>query len=59
LRFEGDAKIDAVITFVELRRMFKEAGITEITVEYSDFDPPKGGKGPYSPSVMGYFNRLE
>lgn len=45
LRFEGSAKVDAVLTFVELRRLFNEHEIKESTVEYSDFDPPLGYKG--------------
>ncbi|HCT72212.1 MAG TPA: histidine kinase [Bacteroidales bacterium] len=45
LRFEGDAKVDAVLTFVELRQLFAEFNIKESTVEYSDFDPPLGYKG--------------
>lgn len=45
LRYEGNAKVDAVLTFVELRQLFEEYNIKESTVEYSDFDPPLGYKG--------------
>lgn len=45
LRFEGKSRVDAVLTFVELRNLFKEFNIKESTVEYSDFDPPLGYKG--------------
>lgn len=45
LRYEGDARVDAVLTFVELRQLFTEFNIKESTVEYSDFDPPLGYKG--------------
>ena len=45
LRYEGSAKVDAVLTFVELRQLFEEYNIKESTVEYSDFDPPLGYKG--------------
>ncbi len=45
LRYEGSAKVDAVLTFVELRQLFNEFEIKESTVEYSDFDPPLGYKG--------------
>ncbi len=45
LRYEGNSKVDAVLTFVELRELFNEFGIKESTVEYSDFDPPLGYKG--------------
>ncbi len=45
LRYEGRSKVDAVLTFVELRELFNEYNIKESTVEYSDFDPPLGYKG--------------
>ncbi|MFH1120328.1 MAG: [Fe-Fe] hydrogenase large subunit C-terminal domain-containing protein [Bacteroidota bacterium] len=45
LRYTGNSKVDAVLTFVELRRLFNEMGIKESAVEYSDFDPPLGYKG--------------
>lgn len=45
LRYEGTSKVDAVLTFVELRKLFNEFEIKESTVEYSDFDPPLGYKG--------------
>lgn len=45
LRYEGNSKVDSVLTFVELRQLFIEMGIKESTVEYSDFDPPLGYKG--------------
>lgn len=45
LKYSSDSKVDAVLTFVELRQMFNEAHIKESTVEYSDFDPPLGYKG--------------
>lgn len=45
LRYEGNSKVDSVLTFIELRRLFNEFHIKESTVEYSDFDPPLGYKG--------------
>jgi len=45
LRYTGEARVDAVLTFVELRQLFTEFNIKESTVEYSDFDPPLGFKG--------------
>lgn len=57
-RTKDDGKIDAVLTFVELRRMFKEASITENTVEYSHFDPPLGGKGTLFPISRGLFQSV-
>lgn len=45
LRYGGKSKVDTVLTFVELRKLFSELNIKESTVEYSDFDPPLGYKG--------------
>lgn len=45
LRHEDDGRIDAVLMFDELRRMFEEAGIKESTIEYADFEDPAGYKG--------------
>lgn len=53
LRFEGDARIDAVLTFRELRRLFQEAGINESMLEYSDFNSPLGYKGSLYPISNG------
>ncbi len=38
-------EVETAITFVELRRMFSESGITSGAVEESDFDPPHAGTG--------------
>jgi len=57
-RTSGDGKIDAVLTFVELRKMFKEKDLTENIVEYSDFDPPHGGKGSLFPLSRGMFQSV-
>jgi len=53
LRYEDEAKVDAVLTFTELRQLFEEAGIKESTVEYSDFDGPIGHKGSIYPISNG------
>ncbi|HLO90173.1 MAG TPA: [Fe-Fe] hydrogenase large subunit C-terminal domain-containing protein [Lentimicrobium sp.] len=45
LRYQGMSKVDSVLTFIELRKLFAEFHIKESTVEYSDFDPPLGYKG--------------
>ncbi|MGE4288206.1 MAG: [Fe-Fe] hydrogenase large subunit C-terminal domain-containing protein [Salinivirgaceae bacterium] len=58
-RVDDDGKVDEVLTFVELRKLFKEYGITENTVEYSDFDPPHGGKGSLFPISRGMFQSVE
>jgi iron only hydrogenase large subunit-like protein len=57
-RISDDGKVDAVLTFVELRKMFKENDITEIKVEYADFDPPHGGKGSLFPLSRGMFQSV-
>jgi iron only hydrogenase large subunit-like protein len=53
LKFSGDAKIDAVLTFVELRRLFNEFNIRESQLEFSEFDPPLGFKGSLYPISNG------
>lgn len=53
LRFKGDGKIDAVLSFVELRELFREFNINESTMEYSDFTPPLGFKGSLFPLSNG------
>ncbi len=57
-RITGDGKVDTVLTFVELRNMFKQKGITENTVEYANFDPPLGGKGSLFPINRGMFQSV-
>lgn len=54
LRYKDDAHIDAVITFQELRSLFKEFGITEGKHEYGDFDSPHGKKGSLYPISSGF-----
>jgi len=53
LKFEGDATIDAVLTFVELRQLFNDFNIRESQVEFSEFDPPLGYKGSLYPISNG------
>jgi len=51
----SDGQIDAVLTFAELRDMFKEAGLNHESVEPSRFDPPLarlGGIYPVSGGLM-------
>jgi Na+-translocating ferredoxin:NAD+ oxidoreductase RNF subunit RnfB len=54
LRYSDDAKIDAVITFKELRELFTEFGITEGKQEFGDFDSPLGRKGSLYPISNGF-----
>ncbi|MFO7878484.1 MAG: [Fe-Fe] hydrogenase large subunit C-terminal domain-containing protein [Bacteroidota bacterium] len=46
-------EIDAVLSFRELREMFKKKNITENSVEFSEFDPPFGRKGSLFPISNG------
>jgi len=52
-RFTDDGKVDAVLTFTELRQLFDEFGIKESTIEYSDFNDPLGYKGSLYPISNG------
>jgi signal transduction histidine kinase/iron only hydrogenase large subunit-like protein len=49
---EGD--IDAVLTFLELRRMFESHDIDAWAVEPSEFDPPHGATGALYPIGRGF-----
>ena len=51
--------IDAVITFVELRELFKEYNVSEKSVEYSEFDPPLGRKGGLFPVSHGLLQAVD
>jgi ferredoxin len=53
LRFEGDSKVESVLTFVELRQLFTEFNIRESQLEFSEFDPPFGNKGSLYPLSEG------
>ncbi len=53
--YEGENRIDSVLTFVELRQLFDEFNIQESKVEFSDFDPPIGYKGSLFPISNGIF----
>jgi len=51
--FGPDPGIDAVLTFTELRKLFRLHGIDETRLEYSEFDPPLGHKGALFPLPEG------
>jgi Iron only hydrogenase large subunit, C-terminal domain len=53
-RNTGLSKIDEVLTFSELRKLFDEFQISETFSEYSDFDEPFGYKGGMSPISQGF-----
>jgi len=46
-------EVDAVLTFVELRDMLREAGLSPSAVEGSDFDPPRAMAGGLLPVARG------
>lgn len=50
----GKTKVDEVITFTELRSMFKGKDISEAALEFSDFDPPHGRIGSLYPIANGF-----
>jgi iron only hydrogenase large subunit-like protein/RNase H-fold protein (predicted Holliday junction resolvase) len=52
-RLSCDARIDAVITFIELRQLFANHGIVEQTQEFSEFDGPIGHLGSLFPISNG------
>lgn len=52
-RTNGHAKVDAVLTFAELRQMFNDLNIHESQLEFSDFDPPIGRLGSLYPISSG------
>ncbi|MHC1707719.1 MAG: [Fe-Fe] hydrogenase large subunit C-terminal domain-containing protein [Bacteroidales bacterium] len=53
LSSSGDSKVDAVLTFSELREMFTDHNITESTLEFSDFEGPYAYKGALYPITTG------
>ncbi len=57
--FKGDGSTEGVLSFVELREMFAEEGITENSVEFSDFDPPLGRKGGLFPISRGFMQAVD
>lgn len=53
LKFDGESRIDAVMTFTELRALFEEFNIRESSVDFSEFDPPLGYRGSLYPISNG------
>ena len=51
-------EIDSVLTFSELREEFVRAGISANSVNPSDFDAPKGGKGALFPVSRGMLQTI-
>jgi len=58
--FNGtDGNIHAVLSFIELRKLFTEFGISENSVEYSEFDPPFARLGGLFPISHGLFQAAD
>jgi len=53
LLYDYGGRVDSVLTFTELRELFAEFNIKEKTLEYSEFNPPIGGKGSLFPISNG------
>lgn len=58
-RYAADSKIDAVLTFIELREMFEAQGIAEQTQEFSEFDGPIGHLGSLFPISNGLLQAVD
>ena len=56
---DSDGRVDAVVSFVELRQMFEKCGISETSVEFSEFDPPFGRMGGLFPISHGLFQAAD
>lgn len=56
---QTDGRIDATLSFLELRELFAEQNITENSVAYSEFDPPVGRKGGLFPISHGMLQAVE
>ncbi len=54
LKFDGDARVDVVITFEELRQLFREYNIDESNLEFSAIDGPLSYKGSLYPLRNGF-----
>ncbi|MBP7462752.1 MAG: 4Fe-4S binding protein [Bacteroidales bacterium] len=50
---EFNGLVHSVLTFEELRELFSQKDIAENSVEFSEFDPPYGGKGSLFPISTG------
>jgi Na+-translocating ferredoxin:NAD+ oxidoreductase RNF subunit RnfB len=59
LKFVDDAKIDSVLTFVELRELFNEFNIRESQLEFSEFDAPLGHRGSLYPISNGFIQAAD
>lgn len=58
LRYSGDETVDAVLTFIELRQLFREFNIKESQLEFEEFDPPLGYTGSLYPISNGIIQAM-
>ncbi|MGF1586390.1 MAG: [Fe-Fe] hydrogenase large subunit C-terminal domain-containing protein [Bacteroidales bacterium] len=56
---EESAEVDAVLTFAELREMFRERAIDTRDTEPSEFDQPEAGKGAVFPISRGLLQTVD
>lgn len=56
---DTDGNVHAVLSFVELRKLFKEYDISENSVEFSEFDPPFAKQGGLFPISHGLFQAAD
>jgi iron only hydrogenase large subunit-like protein/nitrogen-specific signal transduction histidine kinase len=56
---EESGEIDEVITFSELRRMFREKNLETDSIRPSEFDPPVAGKGAVFPISRGLLQTVD
>jgi iron only hydrogenase large subunit-like protein/nitrogen-specific signal transduction histidine kinase len=52
-------EVDAVLTFAELRAMFRARGLRAADVDVSEFDPPHGATGALYPISRGFLQAAD
>jgi len=52
-KYKHEYKVDTVLTFTELRKLFNQYNIKESNLEFSEFDKPFGNKGSLYPISNG------
>lgn len=58
-RYSNDVKVDAVLTFEELRQMFDEFGLMEKNLSFAEFDGPIAKKGFLYPISNAFLQMIE
>jgi iron only hydrogenase large subunit-like protein len=57
--YSPDQSVDAVLTFIELRELFAEFGLSETTLEYSHISEPLGYTGSLYPISNGFIQSAD